>query len=79
MAGNPNWNLRTKTPQQAAATVPWHQDNAYSDPSSWPTLMVTGWVPLVDATVQNGCLQMLRGSHLPGATVRHTGAVGDTW
>ena len=25
IAGNPVWNLRTKTPQNEATTVPWHQ------------------------------------------------------
>ena len=25
IAGNPVWNLRTKTPQNDATTVPWHQ------------------------------------------------------
>ncbi len=25
ITGNPNWNLRTKTPQNEATTVPWHQ------------------------------------------------------
>jgi hypothetical protein len=25
IAGHPVWNLRTKTPQNEATTVPWHQ------------------------------------------------------
>jgi len=25
IAGNPVWNLRTKTPRNDATTVPWHQ------------------------------------------------------
>ena len=27
IAGHPVWNLRTKTPQNEATTVPWHQGN----------------------------------------------------
>ena len=29
IAGHPVWNLRTKTPLNPLATVPWHQDTAY--------------------------------------------------
>src|SRR5689334_12248175 len=29
IAGHPVWNLRSKTPNNPLATVPWHQDTAY--------------------------------------------------
>uniref|UniRef100_A0A1I8I043 Fe2OG dioxygenase domain-containing protein n=1 Tax=Macrostomum lignano TaxID=282301 RepID=A0A1I8I043_9PLAT len=55
---NPVWNLRTKTPNNAASTVPWHQDSGYFDVESYNALVVTAWVPLLDANEQNGTLQM---------------------
>lgn len=30
IGGNPVWNLRTKTPQNEAVTVPWHQGGSSS-------------------------------------------------
>lgn len=56
--GHPVWNLRTKTPQNEQATVPWHQDNAYLDQNALYTLMPTAWIPLIDANVHNGCMQV---------------------
>jgi len=80
--GHPVWNLRCKTPENTSlgqATVPWHQDNAYLDEECWDKLMVTAWVPLVDATVKNGCMQVVRRGHLPGVTANHACCVGGTW
>ena len=58
--GHPVWNLRTKTPHNDQTTVPWHQDNAYMDASSLYTFMPTAWIPLIDANVKNGCMQVRR-------------------
>lgn len=66
VAGHPVWNLRSKTPDNALATVPWHQDCAYLGEASQDTLQVTAWVPLVDATHEMGCLQVVRGGHRHG-------------
>ena len=52
------WNLRPKTPYNQQATVPWHQDNAYLDPSALYTHMPTAWIPLIDANRINGCMQV---------------------
>ena len=79
IAGHPVWNLRTKTPFNEQTTVPWHQDNAYMDESCASTLQVTAWIPLIDATVETGCLQMISGGHRKGITAKHTCCVGDTW
>ncbi len=79
VAGHPVWNLRTKTPNQEQATVPWHQDIAYLDESCWSTLQLTAWIPLLDATVQNGCMQVMRGGHRTGRAAHHTCCVGGTW
>ena len=59
IAGHPVWNLRTKTPKNEQTTVPWHQDNSYFDLSALYTLIPTAWIPLIDANIKNGCLQVL--------------------
>ena len=48
----------TKTPQNEQTTVPWHQDNAYFDPDALNVLLVTAWIPLIDANQENGCMQV---------------------
>lgn len=82
IAGHPVWNLRCKTPEQLSqgqATVPWHQDISYLEDSCWSTLQLTAWVPLVDATAENGCMQVIRGGHRTGRAATHTCCVGGTW
>lgn len=63
IVGHPVWNLRSKTPLNPLATVPWHQDCAYLSTESQQTLQPTAWIPLVDANRENGCLQLIRGVH----------------
>uniref|UniRef100_H2XTA6 Phytanoyl-CoA dioxygenase n=1 Tax=Ciona intestinalis TaxID=7719 RepID=H2XTA6_CIOIN len=58
VAGHPVWNLRTKTPHNEQATVPWHQDNAYMEPRNLEVHQFTAWIPLVDANRVNGCMQV---------------------
>lgn len=80
--GHPVWNLRCKTPEtlsKGQATVPWHQDTAYLDEECWDKLQLTAWVPLVDATTSNGCMQVVRKGHLSGITANHACCVGGTW
>ncbi|WAR19639.1 PHNY-like protein [Mya arenaria] len=57
IAGNPAWNLRTKVPRNIVTTVPWHQDVSYLDNDTYRMLIPTAWIPFVDATEQNGCLE----------------------
>lgn len=45
---------------------PWHQDNAYFVYAPL-TSVVTAWVALDDATVENGCMYTLPGGHRVGA------------
>jgi phytanoyl-CoA hydroxylase len=55
---NPVYNVRPKVPRAAAGAVPWHQDKSYwPDANSNP--VVTVWISFVDATLENGCLQLL--------------------
>jgi len=79
VAGHPVWNLRTKVPYQEQSTVPWHQDSGYLHHECWSVLQATAWVPLIDANLVNGCLQVARGGHRPGITATHTCCAGGTW
>jgi len=52
-------------PPFVGAEKPWHQDTAYFDYT--PLGGVIGvWVALDEATVENGCMQVIPGSHLDG-------------
>jgi hypothetical protein len=49
-------------PAGIGAATPWHQDEAYWDPSlSYCSVSV--WMPLQEATVENGCLWFMPGSN----------------
>lgn len=56
--------IQVKPPLRGGPTV-WHQDHPY-----WPVIapadLVSAWVALEDATVENGCMSMVRRSHLWG-------------
>ena len=62
--------IRVKLPDEVSI-VPWHQDSHYYNGRLPPGLrggtehmhIVTVWVPLVEATLDNGCLWVLPGSH----------------
>ena len=64
-------NIRTKLPEAEITAFPWHQDSHYyNEPSRGQKVgsteashVVTVWVPLVDATVANGCVWVMPGSH----------------
>jgi len=59
---NPVYNVRPKVPGVAAGAVPWHQDKSYwPDANSNP--VITVWIPLVDATEENGCLHLIPRTH----------------
>ena len=49
--------------------VLWHQDNGYTYVE--PQAYLTCWVPLCDATTDNGCVWVLPGAHRQG-TLAHT-------
>lgn len=56
--------IQHKPPRIGGAT-PWHQDHPYW-PSIQPADLVSAWCALDDATVENGCMHMVPGSHLWG-------------
>jgi ectoine hydroxylase-related dioxygenase (phytanoyl-CoA dioxygenase family) len=49
-------------PAGKGAPTPWHQDEAYWDPA-WQYRNVSIWMPLQEATLENGCLWFQPGSH----------------
>lgn len=54
-----------RKPPRSGAPTPWHQDEAYWDPS-YRHRAVSVWVPLQPATLANGCLSFVPGSHRAG-------------
>ncbi|ELT94126.1 hypothetical protein CAPTEDRAFT_227964 [Capitella teleta] len=79
LSGHPVWNLRCKTPRSNATTVPWHQDAGYMESTANGVMQVTAWVPLVDATKDTGCVEVMPGGHRSGKVAKHHGCWRDTW
>jgi hypothetical protein len=52
--------------QSVGAAYAWHQDYAVLWPEADGHLIAGLWIPLVDATLENGCLEVLPGSHRLG-------------
>ncbi len=67
------YRIRPKIPGVGRGNVPWHQDSGYFAPHCDEHLIVTCWIPLVDATVDNGCMEILPRSHKDGILEHHTG------
>jgi len=65
------YRLRPKIPNYGYGEVPWHQDSSYFEPYCDKDLVVTMWLPLVDADEKNGCMWVMPGSHR-SPVVRHT-------
>lgn len=57
------YRIRPKMPGMPHGVVPWHQDSGYFEPFCDKSLVLTCWLPLVDATPENGCLQVIAGAH----------------
>ena len=69
------YRLRPKIPGHRNSAVPWHQDSGYFEPYCDTALVLTVWLPLVDADATNGCMWVLPKSHL-GDVVFHEQANG---
>ena len=64
---HPQSVLRAKLPDHEETVVPWHQDLGYLKlEEAGDTLFLNFWIPLVGATAENGCMQVMRGSHKLG-------------
>lgn len=64
------FRLRPKVPNVGRGVVPWHQDSGYFAARCDDHLIITCWIPLVDATAANGCMQILPRTH-QGAVATH--------
>ncbi len=69
---NPVQHVRMKLPARAVepglthslvTSVPWHQDNGVIMPEADTATILTVWMPVNRATVENGCLQVIPRSH----------------
>ena len=60
------YRVRPKIPGMPRGVVPWHQDSGYFNSHCDQDLILTCWFPLVDATVDNGCLEVLPRAHRQG-------------
>jgi len=63
-----------RKPAGSGAETPWHQDEAYWDPALRYDAL-SFWMPLQEATVENGCMQFVPGSN--GEEVLPHHGVGD--
>jgi ectoine hydroxylase-related dioxygenase (phytanoyl-CoA dioxygenase family) len=68
------WDQAVYKKHDTAREFPWHQDNGYTFVE--PQQYLTCWVPLVDATVDNGCPWVLPGVHRRGTLAHHVTPVG---
>ena len=66
--------LRSMDPERAehsnVGVTTWHQDTVALTPDADETPMLTLWVAMTEAPLENGCLMSIPGSH-KGGTVRH--------
>ena len=67
------YRLRPKLPFWEQGIVPVHQDAGYFDSCADESTVITAWVPLMDATHETGCMEVLPRVHNLG-TLRHYNA-----
>lgn len=69
---NPIQHTRIKPPEHLVpqdsrnglmVRVGWHQDQGVATPDQDEVMVLTVWLPITDATVENGCLAVVPGSH----------------
>ncbi|MEM7030739.1 MAG: phytanoyl-CoA dioxygenase family protein [Chloroflexota bacterium] len=73
IVGSSVYRIRPKLPGWDRGEVPWHQDSGYTLAHCDKHLVVTCWVPLVDATIENGCLHVIPQTHKDGILKHYTG------
>lgn len=72
------YRLRPKIPNYDYGAVPWHQDSGYFEPYCDNALVLTVWLPLVDATPERGCLWVMPQAH-KGDVLTHRGREGKAY
>jgi ectoine hydroxylase-related dioxygenase (phytanoyl-CoA dioxygenase family) len=50
-------------PAGYGAATPWHQDEAHRDDPGFAYEQISIWMPLQEATTENGCMQFIAASH----------------
>jgi hypothetical protein len=82
---NPVQHIRMKLPLRAVppgqedglvSRAVWHQDNGVVLPEADETEMLTVWMAITDATLDNGCLLVVPRSNRAGLTTHCPGGVG---
>jgi hypothetical protein len=53
-------------PALHGGATPWHQDEAYRVDPGFAYQQISIWMPLLDVTSDNGCMQFIPGSHRSG-------------
>jgi len=71
------YRIRPKLPNFGRGVVPWHQDSGYLAEHCDENLIITCWVPFVDATKENGCMEILPRTHRGKVAPHHTGGNAD--
>lgn len=71
------YRIRPKLPHFGRGVVPWHQDSGYLAEHCDEHLIITCWVPFVDATKENGCMEILPRTHRGRVAPHHTGGNAD--
>jgi ectoine hydroxylase-related dioxygenase (phytanoyl-CoA dioxygenase family) len=66
---NTYWDQAVYKKPEKPRRFPWHQDNGYTYLE--PQHYLTCWVPMVDATVDNGCPMVAPGLHKMGTLQHH--------
>jgi phytanoyl-CoA hydroxylase len=76
----PVQHTRTKLPKRGLAgnagnglvgKIPWHQDLGVLMPEADESTILTVWIPMNEATVANGCMQVIPRSHSRGSLFDH--------
>lgn len=68
------WNQAVYKHPETPRPFPWHQDNGYTPVE--PEQYLTCWLALSDATIENGCIWALPGSHRQGTLPHRDSDIG---
>jgi ectoine hydroxylase-related dioxygenase (phytanoyl-CoA dioxygenase family) len=68
------WNQSVYKQPETPREFPWHQDNGYTPVE--PEQYYTCWLALTEATLENGCIWVLPGSHRQGTLLHEDSPIG---
>ncbi|SFS74362.1 phytanoyl-CoA dioxygenase family protein [Paenibacillus sp. BC26] len=68
------WDQAVYKRPETLKDFPWHQDNGYGNVLS--EQYVTCWIALEDATIENGCIWVMKGSHKQGIVEHKNTPIG---